>query len=77
MEETSEQVYELSSSDETSSETTFTEEDIENIPLEVKQRFQFLSALDESLTKAFRNKNTSGDTKTTKVQKDQQNKGIR
>lgn len=66
LEELHHQVYDQSSSDETSSDTSsvdddFDYEDIDDIPLEVTQGFHFLQALDESLTKAFgKKKETKG-----------------
>ncbi|KAG7599001.1 Nucleic acid-binding OB-fold [Arabidopsis suecica] len=56
--ETREQVYECSSPDENDSETSEDYESIDDIPIEVKQRYEFLSMLDESLTKAFGERKT-------------------
>ncbi|EFH53488.1 predicted protein [Arabidopsis lyrata subsp. lyrata] len=58
LEETREQVYECSSPDENDSETSEDYENIDDIPIEVKQRYEFLSMLDESLTKAFGERKT-------------------
>ncbi|EFH62458.1 predicted protein [Arabidopsis lyrata subsp. lyrata] len=58
-EEKLEQVYDCSSAYDTDSEASVDYECIEDIPIEVKQRYEFLTLLDESLTKAFVEKKTT------------------